>query len=454
LADKEPWQNAFDFGIIFVSSINKQFFTMVRCLLSLLLLGFYSLGSAQQYAAIMPSNSGGAKIGYYNLGTNSPAKILKDLGSIDYQKNTFTLLENGSSYAYVTVSGWNSIIHINDLEGKSKSVTLKNRKVLSLDYFDDLDRMVVTATRRIPNYYSFLEEDVSVIILDEVGTEDVSIEIPMASVFVPSLPYYGISTRQDGFGATQSLEYGMSLPTALQADGRLVFMARDIMGVPRLYTVNVRSKRIEFNTVLDHHILSLCPSKEEGKVKALFYNPKQSDDGKMDLQIADVSIHNGRMTKVTHVKSVESYNPAKPILDGTLTLDLNADKVIVSRVAGTNQVALYHAESNALIERKTVTPGVEISTWNNMSKPGAQALALNVKVFPNPTHGKFTVTTTEFLKMDGLKVYDMLGNLVKDYQVSSNSVSNDFDLTFLSKGFYMLSIEAKGQKFLYKITKY
>ncbi|MCW5908250.1 MAG: T9SS type A sorting domain-containing protein [Chitinophagales bacterium] len=94
---------------------------------------------------------------------------------------------------------------------------------------------------------------------------------------------------------------------------------------------------------------------------------------------------------------------------------------------------------------------LQVSSVNDLAVNAVEA----VNVFPNPNSGKFTVqlfvTTTSDVNMSianmlGQDVYtNKIENLLGDY-------SNEVDLFGLEKGMYILTVEAKGQRFNKRIA--
>ena len=68
-----------------------------------------------------------------------------------------------------------------------------------------------------------------------------------------------------------------------------------------------------------------------------------------------------------------------------------------------------------------------------------------VKVYPNPTNGRFTVNADGLLKVD---VIDNAGRLVETF-----SGTNQFDLSRLPTGNYLLRIKLQSGYVTYRIIK-
>jgi hypothetical protein len=74
----------------------------------------------------------------------------------------------------------------------------------------------------------------------------------------------------------------------------------------------------------------------------------------------------------------------------------------------------------------------------------SQATLSNVKVYPNPTNGKFTIDAENF---EGVEVYDVSGRLILESKLKT------IDLEGQSKGLYLLKINANGTKQELKVLK-
>jgi len=70
----------------------------------------------------------------------------------------------------------------------------------------------------------------------------------------------------------------------------------------------------------------------------------------------------------------------------------------------------------------------------------------NIKLFPNPTKGKITLSNIESINLKSAKVYNVLGKLVKDIPIEKGLSKLNIDLSHLNKGVYLLSLKTVDNK--------
>ena len=85
----------------------------------------------------------------------------------------------------------------------------------------------------------------------------------------------------------------------------------------------------------------------------------------------------------------------------------------------------------------------DIETINSVVDPTSED---QIKIFPNPTFGKFELTGVDF---ESVKVMDRLGRIVMYVE---NSV-NEIDISHLQSGIYFIQINIKNNFVFKKITK-
>ena len=76
-----------------------------------------------------------------------------------------------------------------------------------------------------------------------------------------------------------------------------------------------------------------------------------------------------------------------------------------------------------------------------------------VKVFPNPSQGEITISNVRTLDLESIAIYNVLGRLVKQADISSTDNQLSLNLTDLKSGIYLLKLisvdgESKTQKLI------
>ena len=79
----------------------------------------------------------------------------------------------------------------------------------------------------------------------------------------------------------------------------------------------------------------------------------------------------------------------------------------------------------------------------------------NIKLFPNPSNGKITISNIQNIDLKTIEIYNVLGRLAKQIPVSKNESKLIFDFTHLNSGVYLLKLYAnngnnKTQKLIIK----
>ena len=84
-----------------------------------------------------------------------------------------------------------------------------------------------------------------------------------------------------------------------------------------------------------------------------------------------------------------------------------------------------------------------INSLNNSGK---------IKIYPNPSNGKFTIDVENGSAIQTIKVYSIIGSLVKEISVSGTNKSIDIDMTGINEGMYIVKVEGAGKTFTQKIN--
>lgn len=86
----------------------------------------------------------------------------------------------------------------------------------------------------------------------------------------------------------------------------------------------------------------------------------------------------------------------------------------------------------------TLTFTYNSSTLSTNTKKNIHSL----KLFPNPTKGKITISNIQGLTLKHVKVYNIIGKEVKTIPVKNDFTKLNIDLSTLKKGIYLLNIKA------------
>ena len=99
---------------------------------------------------------------------------------------------------------------------------------------------------------------------------------------------------------------------------------------------------------------------------------------------------------------------------------------------------------------KTVTRTVIVNEESFSGIANANASS-TIKLYPNPNNGKFTIDA-EGTEISSVKVYNIIGTLVKEISNRDNSKTIEIDMTGVSEGVYIVRTEGQGKIATQKIT--
>jgi hypothetical protein len=152
----------------------------------------------------------------------------------------------------------------------------------------------------------------------------------------------------------------------------------------------------------------------------------------IDLRSGNNSVNNG--WKDSFTLDVFAYDAGTD--DGTDYTSANA--------VSNPRVGVFKITGAPINENRmgTITFTYNSSTLSNVSRHPIE----NIKIFPNPTKGRITISNIQNANLKSVQLYNVLGRLVKDLPTDTSLSKIDLSLTNLSKGIYLLklsSIEGK-----------
>lgn len=126
--------------------------------------------------------------------------------------------------------------------------------------------------------------------------------------------------------------------------------------------------------------------------------------------------------------------------------------------AGTDSCTVYSGCDN------DITPHVEISSLQGVSpfntiKVATLEITLqsvlntndfnaieNIKIYPNPTKGNLSISNIQNASLKSIEIYTVLGKLARELRVENGISQLNIDASNLSKGLYLLKLNASGGK--------
>ena len=157
--------------------------------------------------------------------------------------------------------------------------------------------------------------------------------------------------------------------------------------------------------------------------------------------------------------------PSKPTIRQVGTFTLMAENNIndgdhVWQLNGTNLTengtTLKAIKSGSYVANNTVIYSPTLTCFSDFSEPFIFTLNTQggtVSVYPNPSStGSFTIETMDDLKDATIQIFDLTGKLIRTYESINFNERRFIDLSLLSNGMYILSIQSGDFKKTKKIS--
>ena len=88
-----------------------------------------------------------------------------------------------------------------------------------------------------------------------------------------------------------------------------------------------------------------------------------------------------------------------------------------------------------------------------LSVSSAAVVKNSIKVFPNPSSGKFTLQKTASINLDKAEIYDINGRLIQEINLFNMTSNKDFDISEFSSGLYFMKVFAGDSSSVLKLMK-
>ncbi len=149
------------------------------------------------------------------------------------------------------------------------------------------------------------------------------------------------------------------------------------------------------------------------------------------------------------INSLDLMGPGLENADDIITLDVFAYDAGTD--AGTDYTSLDSPISPIGISMLNIAPinGNKIGTltverfYTTLSTPNFEA-SKTLKIAPNPSKGRISITGDNVTNLESVKVYNILGSLVKNLQVNTTESTLNLDLSALNKGIYLVKLNTKN----------
>lgn len=407
---------------------------------------------AQSNYPCVINDEGSWKLSEYDAENNTFLSPSLDFGN-EYVRNTFVKFPDIEQYGYATFDGTSSTVHIQTSGDGHYTNVRPYEHVLSLSYAEKTNQLIYLATKFVPNYYDFLSEDVSINIIDITKNDGVQkVTIPTFSVNVPTLPFIGTKKRKDRLGVETNLSYSISLPTINTDRSEFIFVAKDIPGANRLVKMNLESRQVE-TILVDADVLSVVYCPKTKTLKALVYETSISPEFKTSYFVADLDDRSALISNKVLIATSTGIHAAEQ--NGDVEYQHKTGTIVVTKEVGSEKMVFeLNAETNEVVTEKVITRNADISVPLPFDATRNYSLGYHTKMYPNPTQGSLTITTTGEQVIDEITVTDAMGRAVKRVAVQSGFKSNDIDISALRAGVYYVKVSSGEETHVEKVVKY
>lgn len=180
------------------------------------------------------------------------------------------------------------------------------------------------------------------------------------------------------------------------------------------------------------------------------------------LTLADTTIENGSLTCFNAMQDITVAGDGNPVIIRNLA--------VVDFVAGNSIHFLpgFIAQSGSQVHGYISTNGIFCGEYVESSvvqappevkdvkfiEPSKETNMLphemQVKVYPNPNNGKFTIDLINFEDRALISIYNLTGSVFFESKIEK-VISNELNLSFLRKGIYFVKVTSSNKQFVKKI---
>jgi hypothetical protein len=183
---------------------------------------------------------------------------------------------------------------------------------------------------------------------------------------------------------------------------------------------------------------------------------------KPSLSLVDTTIQNGSLTCFNAMQTIKVAGDGNPVkIQNMAVVDFIAGKSIhflPGFIAQSgSQVHGYISSDGIFCSVPFMSSIVEASPQVKEVKFTEQqkendnlSLEMQVKVYPNPNNGKFTIDLINFENKASISIYDLTGSMFFESKMDQ-TINNELNFSFLRKGIYFLKVTSNNKQFVKKI---
>lgn len=381
-----------------------------------------------------------------------------DLGNDKrYMPNTLTHVKENNTLYFFTQSE-SAMVHgttqgqqlevANATTGKIlRSLPFVNTTLIAPFIVSDKNQIGFIATERTFNSYGNNDDNIALVIFNMNSGEIAHrIELPSLSITATSTPFVGsMETRSiNGNIAGNTVAASISSPCYIASTQTLLFAARDVMGINRLYRFDLSTGKLISKVSLDIDILDMTYGDETETLKALYV---ESNEGQRTLNVGDMSLFSNVVSNSVVIRNIDKAE--EDITDGEIELDPTTKVLTIVKSEGNFQMFYnYDADLNlkniSAVSSGTNKDKVDIEFPTPVVTKDRIQFENLVKLYPNPAVDVVTIETEDMTKVSRITIVNNLGQEVKDVDVQSGLLSNTIDVSNLQSGIYMVEIQSTG----------
>jgi len=180
------------------------------------------------------------------------------------------------------------------------------------------------------------------------------------------------------------------------------------------------------------------------------------------LSLVDTTIQNGSLTCFNASQTIIVAGDGNPVIIQNLA--------VVDFIAGNSIHFLpgFLAQSGSQVHGYISTDGLfcsvpfmssiveappqekEVKFTEQLKENDNLFLEMQVKVYPNPNNGNFTIDLINFENKASISIYDLTGSMFFESKME-HSTSNELNFSFLRKGIYFVKVTSNDKQFVKKI---
>ncbi|MBI1306234.1 MAG: T9SS type A sorting domain-containing protein [Bacteroidetes bacterium] len=382
-----------------------------------------------------------------NVETGDVVKSIMNIkvdNGFEYSANSFTYdQKNDLVFFMVGANGFNSI-STNQMVVARASTGEVLRKLnisgsMSPFVLTDKNQMGFIGTERTSHGYGNNDDDISLKVFDlSEGKPVVSVKLPSLSFASVPAPFIGETSNNNGTKTQKDVSLSSTL--FLPDRNEIIFSARDVMGIQRLFRIDLEQQTLISKLSLDFDVIDMAYDANKKSIHVLYLRPHES--GEFTLEAATMNLFTREMKDVQVLRTLQKSE--FPITDGSIRV--NEDKIYISKnnPAGRQDLFVLNAEDNVLVSTSTsASSNDQIDFEFPVQHISSNVVTLDnlVTLFPNPATGTVTVKSDNRALVTYVLIRNDIGQVVQEVKIETGMSENTLDISTLTSGIYMVEVQ-------------